>query len=122
METQDYKTANLEIADDVIATIALVSAKEVDGVTGVTGKSPVEINGKGIKINTKSVTKGVKVERDGDAISLELCISVKYGCMLRDVAAKVQENIYRSIETMTGLSVKTITVNITSITVAESEQ
>ena len=85
------------------------------------GKAPVEIGGKGIKINGKAAMKGVKVEREGETVSLEISIGVNYGCMLRDVAAKVQENIYRAIETMTGLSVKTITVNIISITVDDAE-
>lgn len=121
METQEYRSGNLEISDDVIATIALVSAKEVEGVATTVGKAPVEIGGKGIKINGKAAMKGVKVEREGDTVSLEISIGVNYGCMLRDVAAKVQENIYHAIETMTGLAVKTITVNIISITVDAAE-
>ena len=96
METQEYKSGNLEISDDVIATIALVSAKEVEGVATTVGKAPVEIGGKGIKINGKAAMKGVKVEREGDTVSLEISIGVNYGCMLRDVAAKVQESIYHA--------------------------
>ena len=117
METEylNGESGGVKIADEVIATIAAVAAKEVEGVTAIAAKSPVEVNVKGIKINAKSMHRGIRVEETDRGLAITLGIVVRYGCKLPEVAEKVQDNIFHSVETMTGIAAASITVNVVGV-------
>ena len=101
-------------ANDVIATIAGVAATEVSGVAGMSGgisSGITEMLGK------KNLTKGVKVEVGTQEAAIDLNIVVEYGSELQKVAEAVQENVKKAVETMTGLQVVEVNVNILGVNV-----
>ena len=101
-------------ANDVIATIAGVAATEVSGVAGTSGgisSGITEMLGK------KNLTKGVKVEVGTQEAAIGLNIVVEYGSELHKVAEAVQENVKKAVETMTGLQVVEVNVNILGVNV-----
>ena len=101
-------------ANDVIATIAGVAATEVSGVAGMSGgisSGITEMLGK------KNLTKGVKVEVGTQEAAIDLNIVVEYGRELHKVAEAVQENVKKAVETMTGLQVVEVNVNILGVNV-----
>ena len=101
-------------ANDVIATIAGVAATEVSGVAGMSGgifRGITEMLGK------KNLTKGVKVEVGTQEAAIDLNIVVEYGSELHKVAEAVQENVKKAVETMTGLQVVEVNVNILGVNV-----
>lgn len=101
-------------ANDVIATIAGVAATEVSGVAGMSGgisSGITEMLGK------KNLTKGVKVEVGMQEAAIDLNIVVEYGSELHKVAEAVQENVKKAVETMTGLQVVEVNVNILGVNV-----
>lgn len=101
-------------ANDVIATIAGVAATEVSGVAGMSGgisSGITEMLGK------KNLTKGVKVEVGTQEAAIDLNIVVEYGSDLHKVAEAVQENVKKAVETMTGLQVVEVNVNILGVNV-----
>ncbi len=101
-------------ANDVIATIAGVAATEVSGVAGMSGgisSGITEMLGK------KNLTKGVKVEVGTQEAAIDLTIVVEYGSELHKVAEAVQENVKKAVETMTGLQVVEVNVNILGVNV-----
>lgn len=101
-------------ANDVIATIAGVAATEVSGVAGMSGgisSGITEMLGK------KNLTKGVKVEIGTQEAAIDLNIVVEYGSELHKVAEAVQENVKKAVETMTGLQVVEVNVNILGVNV-----
>ena len=101
-------------ANDVIATIAGVAATEVSGVAGMSGgisSGITEMLGK------KNLTKGVKVEVGTQEAAIDLNIVVEYGSELHKVAEAVQENVKKAVETMTGLQVVEVNVNILGVNV-----
>ncbi len=100
--------------NDVIATIAGVAATEVSGVAGMSGgisSGITEMLGK------KNLTKGVKVEVGTQEAAIDLNIVVEYGSELHKVAEAVQENVKKAVETMTGLQVVEVNVNILGVNV-----
>lgn len=103
----------IQIADEVIAIIAGTAALEVEGVEAA-GGSPtntlVEFFGK------KNQSKGVKVSVDEREANIELDIAVKFGMKIQEIAEEVQKKVKNAVETMTGLSVSNINVNICGIT------
>ena len=97
-------------ADDVVATIAFLAAGEVEGVHAMIGSTSIsEMLGK------KNYTKGVKVEVGTEECACDITIVVKYGYRIQAVAQKVQEEIKNAIETMTGLRVVEVNVNVNGI-------
>ena len=105
-------------ANDVIATIAGVAANEVSGVAGMSGgisSGITEMLGK------KNLTKGVKVEVGTQEAAIDLNIVVEYGSELHKVAEAVQENLKKAVETMTGLQVVEVNVNILGVNVKSED-
>ncbi len=105
----------INFASDVIATIAGLATSEVKGVASMSGSGLADFLGR------KNLTKGIKVSVEDGKVSLDASIVVVYGVKLQEVAVEVQKSISKAIETMTGLEVATVDVNIQNI-VFEKEQ
>lgn len=102
----------VKIADDVVAIIAEIAAKEVKGIVGMSGgiaDSITEMLGK------KSPSKGVKVEVGDEETAIDLYVIVEYGVRIPDVAWQVQENVKKAVETMTGLKVVEVNIHIQGV-------
>lgn len=106
------KYGTVKIADDVVAVIAEIAAKEVKGVYSMSGgiaDSITEILGK------KNPSKGVKVEVGEKEAAIDLYIVVEYGVRIPDVSWQIQENVKKAVETMTGLTVVEVNIHIQGV-------
>ena len=113
--------SNLTISEDVIGIIAGLAAAEVDGVSGMTLGFVDGINQ--ILGSNKKYSKGVKVELEGNDVVIDLFVIVKYGVKIPDVAFSIQNSVKGSVETMTGLKVKAVNINVQGVTFdKESEE
>lgn len=106
--------SNLTISEDVIGIIAGLAAAEVEGVSGMTLGFVDGINQ--ILGSNKKYSKGVKVELDGNDVVIDLFVIVKYGVKIPDVAFSIQNSVKGSVETMTGLKVKAVNINVQGVT------
>ena len=103
---------NIRIADDVIRSIAVIAAADVEGVAGIGGSRPEEIRRtSGARIPEKSV----KMSMDGDAVRLRLPVTVRYGCSIPEICRNVQEKVRATVENMTGYEVSVVDVSIAGI-------
>ena len=59
--------------------------------------------------------KGVKVTLEEDSAVIDLYITVEYGVKISEVAEKVQNNVRRTVETMTGLTVSAVNVFVQNV-------
>jgi uncharacterized alkaline shock family protein YloU len=107
----------IQIADDVLATIAGTAAMEVAGVAAMAGNITdiAELLGK------KNLSKGVKVEVEGNEVKFELNLYIRAGYKIHEVCTQVQERVKNAIETMTGLEVPEINISVTGL-VAEKDK
>lgn len=111
--TKDSKN-NVQIADDVLSIIAGIATTSVDGVVSM---------GEGITfkamsfIGTKSLKKGVVVEKDakGDNLKISITIVLKQGADIRKTCTAIQEKVKESIESMLDLKVKEVKVRVAKI-------
>lgn len=107
----------VEIADEVVATIAALAATEVEGVASMGGN----IKNENIsKLGMRSLSKGVRIEV-GETVRVALALNLEYGYNIPDTSEKVQAKVKLAIENMTGLQVSDVNVRITSIDM-ETEQ
>lgn len=104
---------NLNISEDVISIIAGLAAAEVEGVSGMTLGF---VDGINEMLGKKKYSKGVKVELDGKQVMINIYVIVQYGCRIPDVAWSIQNSVKDSVETMTGLEVKAVNINVQGVT------
>ncbi|TJX16279.1 Asp23/Gls24 family envelope stress response protein [Tissierella creatinini] len=105
---------SIRISNDVVAVIAGVAATEIKGVIGMSGG----ITG-GITelLGMKNLSKGVKVEVGEKEALIDVFLVVEYGSNIAALAQEVQENVKKTVETMTSLNVVSVNVNIQGVSI-----
>ena len=110
---------DVRIADEVIAIIAGISAMDVEGVVSMAG------NGKSLqkeiisRLGNKVLSKGVKIHMEEERVRADLSVVLDYGCSIPEVTAAIQEKVKSSIETMTGLEVEAVNVQVADVKLEE---
>lgn len=110
-----YEGGNIgevQIADDVVASIAGLAATEVKGVISLAGGITAELIS---KLGMKKLSKGVKVTVEESNVNVSVAINVEFGSNIPEVSAKVQEKVKTTVENMTGLSVIGVNVKVLGI-------
>ncbi len=107
--SENQTNGQIQIADDVIGTIATAAALEVEGVVPGGGKGFVELLGK------KNHTKCAKVTRESEEVVLDMELVIRFGTRAQLAAAQVQEKVKSTVETMTGLCVAAVNVTVSGI-------
>ncbi|WP_058303718.1 Asp23/Gls24 family envelope stress response protein [Gorillibacterium timonense] len=100
---------NIQIAPEVIEVIAGLAAVEVEGVAGMSGGFA---SGVAELLGRKNLAKGVKVEVGQREAAVDVSIVIEYGFKIPEVAGKIQDNVKKAIESMTGLDVVEVNVHI----------
>jgi len=111
-DNQDETINTIKISNDAVAMYAGIAISEVQGVYGMSGTLAgitEAISGK------KSYTKGVKVEVNENNAKIDVNIIVEYGARIPDVAFEIQTKVKKSVETMTGLKVSEVNVNVQGV-------
>lgn len=103
---------SVKISDDVVAVIAGLAATEVEGVVGMSGGLVGDI---GEMLGKRSLSKGVKVEVGEREAALDLFVILEYGVRIPEVAQRIQENVKRAVESMTGLHVIEVNIHVQAI-------
>jgi uncharacterized alkaline shock family protein YloU len=102
----------IKIHRDSIASIAAIASQEIEGVKCI-GKNfrsgLMELVGK----KDYSAIR-VAFDKNGE-VCLEIPLVVKYNFSIPDVATKVQENVRNSLEKMTNIIIKDISINVQAI-------
>lgn len=114
--TETIEEKGIQIADDVIATIAGKAASEVMGVYAMSGGFAggiSEVFGK------KSYTRGIKVDNSDKKLKIDVNIIVEYGARIPDVAYEIQNRVKKALETMTGIIVEEVNVHVQGVNTVE---
>ena len=100
------------ISEDVVATIALQAMNEVEGFAGLSAKPGADI----AELLCKNWGKGIKVTiADNNDLTIDCNVMVSYGCSVVEVAKQLQDNITNAIESVAGVKVTAINVNVCGI-------
>ena len=103
---------SVKINNRAIASIAYLAATEIEGVKSLAKDYKyifMEI------IGAKNQT-GIKVKFDkNNDMKIKISLVVKYGYSIPEIAAKVQENVYKALDKMTGINVKDIDINVRGV-------
>ena len=111
--TQSCDTGRILISEDVIASITLHALSEVDGFAGLTSKHSNDIVE---LLNAKNWGKGIRVYiSEKNDVSVECNVLVQYGCVIRTVAEAIQEAVLTAVNSVTGIQLLSVNVNICGI-------
>ena len=122
-ESKEYvsrsdELGNIHISEEVLAASAAAAALEVEGVSSLAanlGSDIAELLGK------KNLAKGVRVKMEEDKVEVELSVLMGYGHTIPEMGKAVQEGVKTAIESMTGLEVASVNVNVGGITFPTKE-
>ena len=117
----DKKTGirNIQISDEVVAKIASTAALEVEGVSSAAGKATSSISE---LLGVKNQPKMAKISRENGETAVDLDIAVDADARIHEVAAEVQKRVKNAVETMTGIEVIEIYVNVLGLAVKQKSE
>ena len=116
-DRKDYLVQSLDngsvmISEEVIASIAALAVREVEGVYGLSSSSTLDIAN---IIGRKNLRKGIRVSINADEVEIACNLVVKFGENVMDVAKNVQEAISTEVTSMTGIQPKKVNVNVCGV-------
>ena len=101
----------LSINTEVLRKMAEIATLEVEGVVSIAKKN-YDLKD---AVKAKSPMQGIKIESVNGALELGIFINVKKEAKVKEVAAKVQENVKDKIQTMTNTAVTRVNVVVAGI-------
>ena len=111
------KDGQIELTDDVIATIVGGAATEIFGVVGMASKNAIKDNFQAL-LGKENYAKGVVVKAtdEGD-IAVDVYTVLSYGVKISEVSKNIQERVRFSLENQLGITAQTVNVYIQNIKV-----
>ena len=114
----ETEKGKINISEDVIAVMVGAAVMEVEGVDGLAntvGNDILDLIGK------KSLAKGVKISFAEEKMVIDVLILVTFGCVITDVAKKVQNAVSNAVEAMTGIS-PMVNVHVSGVSFPKNKQ
>lgn len=102
-ENKDYVTTQLEngtvnINEEVITTIVAAALRDMEGV-----------------VNGKNDKKNIHVVLGEDSVAVDCGLVLLYGHSVVEVSRNVQTAVSNAVESMAGIKVSSVDVNVTGI-------
>ena len=111
--SQMQDNGSVMISEDVVATIVMQAMKDVEGVVSLSAKPGADIAD---IIGKKNWGKGVRIEiAEDNALTIDCDVQIGYGQSVLTVAQAVQTTVTNQVESMTGVKVSAVNVNVCGI-------
>ena len=109
---EDKDGNTVQISEDVIASIAAMSMKDIKGVYAVGSGMK---NGIMEKLGWEDLAKGVTVEVLEDGVIVDVVITVNFDKKIMEVSKEVQDKIQTTIKDMTDMDVIAVNVRVAGV-------
>ncbi len=107
-------TGSVRVANEVIASIAAMAAREIDGVSDLDEQAAHQF-GDWLR-RRDTAHQGVRVDVDPDKrLHLRVFVRARRGVLFSEVAERVQANVVEAVERMLGLEVAAVDVLVSSV-------
>ncbi len=117
-QQQETGLGKIQIADEVIATIAGVAATESYGLVGMHARNVQE--GLSVLLRREDLARGVQVTIADNRAIIDLFVVVQYGTNIAEVARNVMEQVKYAVENQCGLEVARVNVHVMGVRVDDS--
>jgi len=108
---------SINICQNVVAVIAAAAAVENEGVYGLyqsPGRELTTVSGK------KGISKGVRVNIDGDKITIDVYFIANIGFSVNEVGETVQKKVKAAIEEAVGATVSAVNIHICGVSLKKA--
>lgn len=116
-KTSNEELGHVTYSDLAIAQIAANAAMECIGVVGMSYRSAKSNFARILK--GEHSAKGIEVKQDGDRVSLNVYVIIKFETKISVVAENIIENVKYAVEKHTGLIVDNVNLNIEGVKVTD---
>ena len=112
------------IADPVVAKIAGMATREIDGVHSLGGSTGRVVGALRERIPGARVnhSQGVAVEVGERQTAIDIGIVAEYGVAIHDLASGIRRNVIAAVERMTGLEVVEVNVTVHDVFLDDEEE
>jgi len=110
---------SINICQNVVAVIAAAAAVDNDGVYGLyqsPGRELTTVSGK------KGISKGIRVNIDGENITVDVYYIANMGFSVNEVGAQVQKSVKSAIEEAVGVEVGAVNIHICGVSLKKAKQ
>ena len=109
------KDGQIELTDDVIATVVGGAATEIFGVVGMASKNAIKDNFQAL-LGKENYSQGVVVKTtEAGSIAVDVYTVLSYGTKISEVSKNIQERVKFSLENQLGITTDTVNVYIQNI-------
>lgn len=106
----------IDISNDVIATIAGGAAVDCYGIVGMASKNQIK-DGITDILRKDNFSRGVIVRQENDEVHIDMYIIVGYGTKISEIAHNVQSKVKYILDKTVGLSVNSINIFVQGVRV-----
>lgn len=115
---EDEFKDNVTYKKNVVISIVSLATQEISGIASISRKSVSVLK----SAFSKNINRGIIVDFDNNNnAKIDVFVNVKFGCSVKDVAFRVQENIKSSVESMTEYKVEAVNVHVVGVNFSEVE-
>ncbi|KOO40688.1 Asp23/Gls24 family envelope stress response protein [Priestia koreensis] len=106
----------IDIATDVVATIAGGAAIDCYGIVGMASKNQIK-DGITEILRKENFTRGIIVRQEEDDVHIDMYIIVSYGTKISEIAHNVQTKVKYTLEQTVGLTVDSVNIYVQGVRV-----
>jgi uncharacterized alkaline shock family protein YloU len=106
----------IDISNEVIATIAGGAAVDCYGIVGMASKNQIK-DGLTDILRKENFTRGVIVRQEEDLVHIDMYIIVSYGTKISEIAHNVQSKVKYTLDKTVGLAVDTVNIFVQGVRV-----
>ncbi len=110
---QKAENGSIQISEEVVASVAAMAVLEVEGVCGLSSSISTDI---AEMLGMKTLAKGIRLNtKEDNSICITCNVVAKFGYSVFSLAKSVQDAVKGSVESVTGIPVSQVDVNICGI-------
>ncbi|MCJ8006224.1 Asp23/Gls24 family envelope stress response protein [Lederbergia wuyishanensis] len=110
------KFGQIDISNEVIATIAGGAAVDCYGIVGMASKNQIR-DGLTDILRKENFTRGIIIRQEDQALHIDMYIIVSYGTKISEVAHNVQSKVKYTLEQTIGISADTVNIFVQGVRV-----
>ncbi|MCH1623824.1 Asp23/Gls24 family envelope stress response protein [Ferdinandcohnia quinoae] len=110
------KFGQIDISNEVIATIAGGAAIDCYGIVGMASKKQLK-DGISELLRKENFTRGIIVRQENDEVHIDMYIIVSYGTKISEIAHNVQTKVKYTLDQTAGLVVDSVNIYVQGVRV-----
>lgn len=111
---------NIDISNEVIATVVGGAATEIFGIVGMASKNQIRDNLNEI-LKRDNYSKGVVIRQEDEGIAVDVYIIVGYGTKISEVCRNVQDKVKYNLDSMLGITAESVNVIVQGVRVINDQ-